>query len=214
MKVIIRNPLQNKSRKTVKNLKPSKIRWIWREVKTNRVDTFTKLIMEGPVNICIICNRCFYARSVLYFHQDKYDMDMDKVLCNFTQQEHICRTCSLWNKILNRLERLLIFRRLLFKKVTIMPKGCFPKLKGKIRNITVETNDIANVLPRGADSNGLIFVKINQKLSYRGHVYLEPVSPGAVQLALVYLKQNNPFYHKIRIDIDNISMNYLIWLKT
>ena len=117
-------------------------------------------------------------------------------------------------KILNRLEHLLIFRRLLFKKVTIMPKGCFPKLKGKIRNITVETNDIANVLPRGADSNGLIFVKINQKLSYRGHVYLEPVSPGAVQLALVYLKQNNPFYHKIRIDIDNISMNYLIWLKT
>ena len=113
-------------------------------------------------------------------------------------------------KILNRLERLLIFRRLLFKKVTTMPKGCFPKLKGKIWNITVETNDIANVLPRGADSNGLIFVKINQKLSYRGHVYLQPVLPGAVQLALVYLKQNNPFYHKIRIDIDNISMNYLI----
>ena len=98
----------------------------------------------------------------------------------------------------------------MFKKVTIMPKGCFPKLKGKIWNITVETNDIANALPRGADSNGLIIVKINQKLSYRGHVYLEPVSPGAVQLALVYLKQNNPFYHKIRIDIDNILMNYLI----
>ena len=101
------------------------------------------------MNICIICNRCLYTRSVLRFYQEKYDMDMDKILCNFMQQEHICRTCdhhlkkkkippqAMCNKsniqtapcelkILNRLERVLISRRLLFKKVTIMPKGCFP----------------------------------------------------------------------------------------
>ena len=86
---------------------------------------------------------------------------MDKILCNFMQQEDICGTydrylkkkkmppqavssklntqsvpCELKN--LNRLERVLISRRLLFKKVTIIPKGCFPKLKGAICNIPVE----------------------------------------------------------------------------
>ena len=83
-------------------------------------------------------------------------MDIDKVLCNFMQQEHICRTydcylkkkkitsqavcnkldipsvpCELKN--LNRHERVLISRRLLFNRVTIMRKGCFPKLKGNLQ---------------------------------------------------------------------------------
>ena len=57
----------------------------------------------------------------------------------------------------------------------------------------------------GEDSNGLIFVKFKQKLSFRGHVYLEAVSPEAMQLVLMYLKQDNPFYRDIRIDIDSIS---------
>ena len=132
-------------------------------------------------------------------------------ICNFMQQEHICRTCDSYlkkNKIppqvvcnklsiqtfpcelkyLNRLESVLISRRMFFKKVTIIPKGCFPKLKCAISNIPVETNDIVNVLPRGADSTGLIFVKLKRKLSFCGHVYLEAVSQEAVQIALVYLK--------------------------
>ena len=36
-------------------------------------------------------------------------------------------------------------------------------------------------------------------------MYLEAVSLEAVQLALVYLKQNNLFYHDIGIDINNTS---------
>ena len=36
--------------------------------KANHVDRYTKLIMEGGVNKCIICNRCLYARSVPRFH--------------------------------------------------------------------------------------------------------------------------------------------------
>ena len=62
---------------------------------------------------------------------------------------------------LNRLERVLISRRILFKKVIIMPKGKFPKLKGSICNVPIDTADMVNVLPRGADSNGLVVVKLN-----------------------------------------------------
>ena len=83
----------NKSRKTKKpRCNENQLNMKGREA--NRVDKFTKSIMEGPVNIFIICNRCLYARSVLRSHQDKYDMDMDKVLSNVMQQEHICRTCD------------------------------------------------------------------------------------------------------------------------
>ena len=95
---------------------------------------------------------------------------------------YICSTCyghlkkqseppqAVWNKLgivsppeilsnLNRLERVSISRGILFKKFTVMPKGRFPKLKGSICNIPVESNDITNALPRSADSNGLLIVK-------------------------------------------------------
>ena len=108
---------------------------------------------------------------------------------------YICLTChghlkkqieppqAVWNNLdivstpeilsnLNRLERVLISRRILFKKVSIMPKGRFLKLKG---SIPMESDDITNVIPRGADSNGLLIVKLKRKLSYRGHVYFEAV---------------------------------------
>ena len=39
-----------------------------------------------------------------------------------------------------RLERVLISRRILFKKIAIMPKGQFPKLKGSICNVPSTTS--------------------------------------------------------------------------
>ena len=107
----------------------------------------------------------------------------------------------MWNKLevfmvpevlsnLNRLERVLISRRILFKKV-IAPKGKFLKLKGSICNVPIDTADIVNVLPRGTVSNGLVVVKLKRKLCYRGHVYFESVIPELVYQALTYLKENN-----------------------
>ena len=101
---------------------------------------------------------------------------------------YICLTChghfkkqkippqAVWNKLgvydvpniladFNRLERVLISRRFLFKKISIMPKGRFPKLKGIICNIPIDLADITNVLPHGADSNGIAVVKLKVKLS-------------------------------------------------
>ena len=54
-----------------------------------------------------------------------------------------------------------------------MPKGEFPKLKGSICNVPSNTADIVNILPRGADSNGLVMLKLKGKLCYRGHMYFE-----------------------------------------
>lgn len=60
---------------------------------------------------------------------------------------------------LNRLGRVLISRRILLKKINVIPKEGFPKLKGTICKIPVDSKNIANVLPQGVDSNGLLVAK-------------------------------------------------------
>ena len=45
-----------------------------------------------------------------------------------------------------------------------MPKGQTPKLKGSICNVPIDTNDVTNILPRGADINGIIMIKLKRKL--------------------------------------------------
>ena len=89
-----------------------------------------------------------------------------------------------------------------------MPKGNFPKLKGNICNVPIDTVDISDVLPRGADSNGLVFIKLKRKLTYRGHnAYFEAVRPELLNQALMYLKENNPLYSDVSVDIGNIPDN-------
>ena len=75
-------------------------------------------------------------------------------------------------KYLKKLEKDLISKRIIFKKIAIMHgKGEFAKIRGSICNIPIETANICNILPRPADSNGLIVVKLKQDLKYRVHVY-------------------------------------------
>ena len=126
------------------------------------------------------------------FQFNKYNLDLigiiDKVTNNHTT--YICKTChsylkkshisaqAVCNRLeifetpakiknLTRLERILITRRILSKKVTNITKGLFQKLKGAICNILIDTSDITNVLSHGADSNGLIMVKLKRKLNFR-----------------------------------------------
>ena len=90
-----------------------------------------------------------------------------------------------------------------------MPKGKFPKIKGSICNVPIDTADIVNVLPHGADSNDLIVVKLKCKLCYRGHVYFESVRPELIHQVLTYLKENNALYSDISINLGNIPNNLL-----
>ena len=85
---------------------------------------------------------------------------------------------------MNKLEKVIISKRILFSKVLVMPKGQFSKIKGAVCNVPVEAHSMCNILPRGADSNGLILLKLNKKLSYHGHVLFEPVRPEILKLAL------------------------------
>ena len=85
---------------------------------------------------------------------------------------------------IHKLERVLVSKRLLFKKIAIMPKGQSPKLKGNICNVPVEVNDIVTTLPREPSKNGLLIVKLKRKLEYRGYVYFEGVRSTMIHVHL------------------------------
>ena len=133
-------------------------------------------------------------------------------------QQYICKTChkhlkkpsippkSVWYKLytfpvppglqnLNRLERVLILRRILFKKFTVMSKDQYAILTGAICNVSIDTSDVASVLFRETDSSGLVMVRLKQKLCFRGHVYFEVVSPGIIHSASLYFKKKKKTFY-------------------
>ena len=94
--------------------------------------------------------------------------------------------------------------------MVIMPKGKLPKLKGSLCNIPVnEVYDNCRSLPRPADSNDLLIVKLKGKAQHCSHVLFEPVKPMFVEQFLKYLKNYNHLYSDIEINMDNLPLDLL-----
>lgn len=102
-----------------------------------------------------------------------------------------------------------ISKRILFKKITIMPKGQQPKIRCAVCNIPIQADAVSNVLPRPSDNDGVILVKLKRKIEFKGHVYFESVCPRFVEIALNYLKEHNHFYSNVLINLDNINRDLL-----
>ena len=191
-----------------------------------KIENFLQQVKQGPYYICTIWHRSRYQRSVRLFKPEKYHVlttDLYHPVKSYDEKFYICETChkhlhkneipcqAVSNKMaldpipdeirhLRKLEKVLISKRLLFKKIAIMHgKGEFSKIKGSICNIPVETANICNILPRPAVSNGIIVVKLKRDVKNRGHVYFEPVRPTIIYQALTYLKLHNKFYKDISI---------------
>lgn len=69
----------------------------------------------------------------------------------------------------------MIAKRILSKKKAIMQYGQREKITGTICNIPVDNIDVIHLLPRTADSNGLVIVELKHKLEYCGNVLFEAV---------------------------------------
>ena len=203
--------------------------------RSNCILAFEKAIENRPYYICVVCNRCLYKTTVKKFFSFLYNANMHHVFTDiqsFDANFYICHTCDrslLKNKVpcqavcnkldvvplapeissLRHLEKVLISKRILFKRISIMPKGQQPKIKGAICNVPICVDTLSNILPHGIDSSGLIFVKLKRKLSFKGHVIFESVSPDKIKCALEYLRACNPFYSNILIKMENISRDLL-----
>ena len=91
-------------------------------------------------------------------------------------------------------------------------KGELAKIKGSICNVPTEASNLCEVLPRPADSNGLILIKIKKHLNYRGHVAFEPVRPTIVYEANRFLKDHNKLYSDVLVNEDLSSEEMIKFL--
>ena len=90
-----------------------------------------------------------------------------------------------------------------------MPKGQTPKMHGSIVNVPVNVSETCNHLPREGNCEEVILVKLKRKLSFKGHVYFEPVRPQRVRAALEFLQKVNPLYQDVLISDTNINPDLL-----
>ena len=79
-----------------------------------------------------------------------------------------------------------------------MTKVQAPKIHRSIVNVPVNVSENCNQLPRQGNYEEIIFVKLEKKLPFKGHVYFEPVRQR-VRAALEYLQRVNPLYHDVLI---------------
>ena len=186
----------------------------------------------GPFYVCVICNRCLHFSNVIKFDLEKYDREfVNKLNTNVTSFDgnyYICKTCythtrklkvpvqAVFNGLiiektakkldcLNTLELPLISKRLLFKKIVVMPKGQTPKMYDSITNVPVNVSETYNHLPRERNCEEAILVKLKRKIAFKGHVYFEPVRSQRVRAALEFLKNVNPLYQDVLSSDTNIN---------
>ena len=94
--------------------------------------------------------------------------------------------------------------------MTVMPKGKSLKMKGTICNIPVSKVDInCYMLPRPADSSGLIIVKLKGKLENKGHAVFETASPDVMIQFLEFLRSHNDLSSGIKINPANVPVEIL-----
>lgn len=103
---------------------------------------------------------------------------------------------------LNTLEKHLIALHIPFMKVAALPRGGQNSINGPVVCVPSDTKKV-EALPRTADEDMVIKVKLKRKLSYRGHYEYQFVNPAHVQEALVYLKEHNNWYSEIDIKKDS-----------
>ena len=107
---------------------------------------------------------------------------LSQEVCNMLE---VCELSKKFRDI-RGLEGVLVARRPQLKKIIIMPEVQTPKLQGGLCNIPVDVVDVCNTLPRLADKNGIIIVKLKRNLQYRSHVYFESVRPKFILAFLQY----------------------------
>ena len=179
--------------------------------------------------------------TVHIFEKNKYQVEsssvFDYTVCSADGKQYICITChkkllkvtvpaqAVCNNLqifelpsrfrdLRKLEKIIIAKRILFKKVTTMPKGQCPKIKGAICNVPINADVICKVLPRDMDNNGFVQLCLKKRLNFKSHVLFEAVRPKIVHGVLDFLKKSNALYYNIDINLDNIPKNWVNTVET
>ena len=131
---------------TINKRKDVKKRRLYESSFDKKVSNFKLMIKSGPFFIRVICSRFLYRTSVICFNIEKYCVDENIIFLakSYDHNYYICTTCdkalsknsvpcqAVANRSnvvelpkffqdIRRLERLLVSRTILYKKVTVIP---------------------------------------------------------------------------------------------
>lgn len=104
------------------------------------------------LSICFVLNCCFYQKPLKNVSQSNYSESVFNNFQNTSGRSYICMTCDIDVKknlatykfsSLNKPEILLISKKLLFQKISVMPKRQMPKLDGAICSMLISIIDTA-----------------------------------------------------------------------
>ena len=88
------------------------------------------------------------------------EIAIGKVLCESVSNKLELYNFSSHFHGICKLERVLIGKKRLLKKITIMPHEQMEKISARICNIPIYSINVANMKPGPADSNGLVIIKL------------------------------------------------------
>ena len=91
----------------------------------------------------------------------------NKVLCKVVSNKISIECLPREFRKLRQLETIVVVRRILYKKVIVIPKHLSPKIKVSICNIPIsDIGSNCNLLSRPVDSNRVSIVKLKRKVEY------------------------------------------------
>ena len=183
------------------------------------LSTFRKMIKNSPEYVCTVCHRTLYKGNILKLDKIKYKHVEILEMCSthfesVTDIKWVCKTChnhmlkgnippqALTNKMkhpedssilkeLTDFEARLLAKRILFMKVTTLPRGRQKGIIGSVINVPADVDHTCESLPRTPSSPVIIPVKLKRKLEYKSHIIYQHVRPNWIYEAFKWLKDNN-----------------------
>ena len=196
------------------------------------INNFNKLIAEGPIYTCSICQQNQFKDKVsliskMYNKKKNNNIILDMCRTNYKSidnKEYICNTCknqiyknnipriSVKNGCIfpNKPEELNLFNleeRFISPVIGLMLihqllPGGQLSLYGSICHLPIEIGKVVKTLPRTLNEYETISVKLKRRLCYKNSVFSENVRPQKILVALKYLLNNSELYKEQNININ------------
>ncbi len=102
----------------------------------------------------------------------------------------------------NQMEIMMFRREIPFMKLGALPRGRQYRMQGPVVNVPSKLESICQLLPRLPNDAMLVPIKLKRRLCYKGHYLYDSIRPHVVLEWLKWLKENNPHYKDVNINLD------------
>ena len=113
----------------------------------------------------------------------------------------LCQSVEELNRF-NDIEHALICQVLPFKRIVARHRGVQSGLKGQVVLVPTDLTKLQKVLPRSCNEDHLISVALKRRLTDNSAYIKQHISPAKINVALLWLKENNPLYSHIQFDVN------------